>query len=45
MGEFFGLFNNPDSCFNSTIKNLQQQGLNENTYSSLNRCFQRTILD
>ena len=38
-----GLFNNLDNTFNSTIKNLSfQKGLNnsENTYSSLNRCFQ-----
>ena len=38
-----GLFNSLDNTFNSTIKNLSfQKGLNnsENTYSSLNRCFQ-----
>ena len=36
-----GLFNNLGCTFNSTFKNLFQKGLktNENTYSSLNRCF------
>ena len=41
-GNEFGLFNNLDCTFNSTLKNLSfQKGLkvNENTYSSLNRCF------
>ncbi len=36
-----GLFNNLDRTSNSTFTNLFQKGLkaNENTYSSLNRCF------
>ena len=40
-GIFYGLFNNLDCTFNSAFKNLFQKGLkaNENTYSSLNRCF------
>ena len=40
-GIFHGLFNNLDCTLNSTFKNLFQKGLktNENTYSSLNRCF------
>ena len=39
-----GLFNNLDSNINYSIKNLHRKGLKmNNTYSSLNRCFQKTI--
>ncbi len=32
-----------NSYLSDTIKNLRQKGLNENTYSTLNRCFLTTI--
>ena len=46
-GIFYGLFNNLDCTFSSTFKNLFQKGLktNENTYSSLNRCFLKPFKD
>ena len=45
-GVNFGLFNNLSSNTSYSIKNLQREGLKmNNTYSSLNRCFQEKNLD
>ena len=45
-GVNFGLLNSLDSYTSYTIKDLQQPRLTKkDTYSSLNRCFFKTLLD
>ena len=45
-GVNFGLLNNLSSNTSYSVKNLQREGLKmNNTYSSLNRCFHKPIMD